>query len=60
MMIYRLDAYHWDKDYWSTIGEFITKKDAEKTQNILEKQYPLLSLTIFSKEIYGSFTEFCT
>lgn len=60
MMLYRLEAYHWDKDYWSTIGEFITKKDAEKTQSILEKQYPLLSFTIFSKEIYGSFTEFCT
>ena len=52
--LYRLEAYHWDKDYWSIISEFATKKDAEEMQHILEKQYPLLIFTIFHKEIYGS------
>lgn len=50
--LYRLEAYHWDKDYWSIISEFSTKKDAEKMQHTLEKQYPLLTFSIFHKEVY--------
>lgn len=60
MKLYRLEAYHWDKDYWSTIGEFISKEDAEQVQATLEKQHPFLTFTIFTKDIYGSLTDFCT
>lgn len=58
--LYQLEAYHFDKDYWSTIGQFISKDDAEKVQKKLEMQHPFLLFNIFSKEIYDTFEEFCS
>lgn len=55
--LYQLEAYHWDKDYWSTVGTFLTKDSALQGKNIIESKNSMVSCSIFEKEIVTDFNQ---
>lgn len=48
---YNLEAYHWDRDYWSTVGTFDTRELALNAKKQLEDYNPNISCSIFEKDI---------
>lgn len=56
--LYRLEAYHWDKDYWSTIGTFLTRELAQQGKELIESQDQNLSCSIFESEAINTLSDF--
>lgn len=52
--LYQLEAYHWDKDYWSIIGTFTTIELALQGKEFVESRNKMVSCSIFEKEVNNS------
>ncbi|GLG06352.1 hypothetical protein ACI3DN_00920 [Sellimonas catena] len=52
--IFRLEAYHWDKDYWSVIGIFMTRDLAQQGKELVEKENANVSCSIFESEVINT------
>lgn len=55
--LFRLEAYHWDKDCWSTIGTFLTRELAEQGKELVENKNQNLSCSIFEIETINTLSD---
>lgn len=53
--IYLLEVYHFDHDYWTTIGAFLTKEAALEEKERIEAK-DMLFCSIFEKNLQSLFS----
>lgn len=52
--IYMLEAYHFDRDYWMTIGVYFTEEEALEVKEKVEVENKLFC-SIFEKDLQFCF-----